>query len=47
MNYGGRVTYKVPKANPSVRERIMLTNCETALGERATYDCWWILSARS
>jgi hypothetical protein len=26
MNYGGRAAYKVPKANPSVRERIMLTN---------------------
>ena len=28
MNYGARVTYKVPKANPSVRERIMLTNAK-------------------
>jgi hypothetical protein len=26
MSYGGRATYKVPRANPSVRERIMLTN---------------------
>jgi hypothetical protein len=28
MNYGARLTYKVPKANPSVRERIMLTNAK-------------------
>jgi hypothetical protein len=28
MSYGARVTYKVPKANPSVRERIMLTNAK-------------------
>lgn len=28
MSYGTRVTYKVPKANPSVRERIMLTNAK-------------------
>ncbi len=35
MNYGARVTYKVPKANPSVRERIMLANSKlrTASGE--------------
>jgi len=35
MNYGARVTYKVPKANPSVRERIMLTNAKlrSASGE--------------
>jgi hypothetical protein len=35
-NYGARVTYKVPKANPSVRERIMLTNAKlrTASGEK-------------
>jgi hypothetical protein len=35
MAYGSRVTYKVPKANPSVRERIMLTNAKlrTASGE--------------
>jgi hypothetical protein len=26
LHYGARVLYKVPKANPSVRERIMLTN---------------------
>ena len=34
-NYGARVAYKVPKANPSVRERIMLTNAKlrTASGE--------------
>jgi len=33
--YGARATYKVPKANPSVRERIMLTNAKlrTASGE--------------
>ena len=35
MNYGARFSYKVPKANPSVRERIMLTNSKlrTASGE--------------
>lgn len=35
MKYGTRVTYKVPKANPSVRERIMLTNAKlrSASGE--------------
>ncbi|MGD0359914.1 MAG: terminase family protein [Bryobacteraceae bacterium] len=35
MNYGARVTYKVPKTNPSVRERIMLTNAKlrSASGE--------------
>lgn len=35
MSYGTPVTYKVPKANPSVRERIMLTNAKlrTASGE--------------
>ena len=35
MNYGARATYKVPKANPSVRERIMLTNAKlrSASGE--------------
>jgi Terminase large subunit, T4likevirus-type, N-terminal len=27
-HYGTRVTYKVPKANPSVRERIMVTNAK-------------------
>ena len=27
-NYGARLTYKVPKANPSVRERITLTNAK-------------------
>jgi hypothetical protein len=34
-NYGSRVSYKVPKANPSVRERITLTNAKlrTASGE--------------
>jgi hypothetical protein len=33
--YGAGVSYKVPKANPSVRERIMLTNAKlrTASGE--------------
>jgi hypothetical protein len=33
--YGTRLTYKVPKANPSVRDRIMLTNAKlrTASGE--------------
>ena len=25
-NYGGRIEYRVPKANPSVRDRVMLTN---------------------
>jgi hypothetical protein len=36
VGYGARVTYKVPKANPSVRERIMLTNAKlcSASGER-------------
>jgi hypothetical protein len=35
MNYGARVTYKVPKANPSVRDRITLTNAKlrSASGE--------------
>ena len=35
VGYGARVTYKVPKANPSVRERIMLTNAKlcSASGE--------------
>ena len=35
MSYGAPVTYKVPKANPSVRERVMLTNAKlrTAGGE--------------
>jgi hypothetical protein len=35
MHYGPRVKYKVPKANPSVRERIMLTNAKlrSASGE--------------
>ena len=35
VSYGAPVTYKVPKANPSVRERIMLTNAKlrTASGE--------------
>ena len=28
LSYSGRVTYKVPKANPSVRDRIMLTNAK-------------------
>lgn len=28
LSYGARVTYKVPKANPSVRDRIMLTNAK-------------------
>ncbi len=34
-NYGSRINYKVPKANPSVRERIMLTNAKlrTAAGD--------------
>jgi hypothetical protein len=34
-NYGANVKYKVPKANPSVRERIMLTNTKlrSAAGE--------------
>jgi hypothetical protein len=34
-HYSGRVTYKVPKANPSVRERVMLANSKlrTASGE--------------
>jgi hypothetical protein len=33
--YGAQATYKVPKANPSVRERIMLTNARlrSASGE--------------
>jgi hypothetical protein len=36
MSYGAPVAYKVPKANPSVRERIMLTNAKlrTASGEK-------------
>ena len=35
MSYGARVAYKVPKANPSVRERVMLTNAKlrSASGE--------------
>jgi hypothetical protein len=35
MHYGARFAYKVPKANPSVRERIMLTNSKlrSAAGE--------------
>jgi hypothetical protein len=35
MHYGARVKYKVPKANPSVRERVMLTNAKlrSASGE--------------
>src|SRR5262249_16348772 len=35
LHYGGRIEYKVPKANPSVRERIMLVNSKlrTAAGE--------------
>jgi hypothetical protein len=35
MNYGTRPIYKVPKANPTVRERIMLTNAQlrSASGE--------------
>ncbi|MGC9945691.1 MAG: terminase family protein [Bryobacteraceae bacterium] len=35
MSYGARLEYKVPKTNPSVRERIMLTNAKlrTASGE--------------
>jgi len=35
MSYGARVAYRVPKANPSVRERIMLTNAKlrSASGE--------------
>ena len=28
INYGARLAYKVPKANPSVRERITLTNAK-------------------
>jgi hypothetical protein len=34
-HYGSRVAYKVPKANPSVRDRIMLTNAafRTAAGD--------------
>jgi hypothetical protein len=34
-SYGGRIEYKVPKANPSVRDRVMLTNSKlrTAAGE--------------
>jgi len=34
-NYGGRIEYKVPKANPNVRDRITLTNSKlkTAAGE--------------
>jgi Terminase large subunit, T4likevirus-type, N-terminal/Terminase RNaseH-like domain len=34
-HYGARVSYKVPKANPSVRDRIMLTNSclRTAAGD--------------
>jgi Terminase large subunit, T4likevirus-type, N-terminal len=28
MNYAARLTYKVPKANPSVRDRITLTNAK-------------------
>ncbi|MGA2737567.1 MAG: terminase family protein [Bryobacteraceae bacterium] len=39
MNYGARLTYKVPKANPSVRERITLTNAKlrTASGETSLW----------
>jgi len=46
VSYGAPVTYKVPKANPSVRERIMLTtpNCERRAA-RSAY--WWIPGARS
>ncbi|MFN7995890.1 MAG: terminase family protein [Bryobacteraceae bacterium] len=35
MHYGSRVNYRVPKANPSVRDRVMLTNSKlrTAAGE--------------
>lgn len=38
-NYGARVTYKVPKANPSARERIMLTNAKlrSAAGDIRMY----------
>ena len=34
-HYGGRIDYRVPKANPSVRDRIMLANSKlrTAAGE--------------
>ena len=35
ISYGAAVTYKVPKANPNVRDRVMLTNAKlrTASGE--------------
>jgi len=35
VHYGGKVIYKVPRANPSVRERVMLTNAKlrSASGE--------------
>jgi hypothetical protein len=35
MHYGSQVTYKVPKCNPNVRERIQLTNSKlrSAAGE--------------
>ncbi len=32
LHYGGRVTYRVPKSNPSVRDRITLTNAKLRTG---------------